>query len=421
VRTLAVAAVAACHGGGEVARDGRVVLDSTADAAIAAPQLASGGTQVLTSGPRLGLQITPADLASDVDVIEIHQEFYGVPWDAFAVGQRPPAAWVAIMDELATSAHATGKPVLLSISMLDGGRSSLAARTVIDGAGQVQSVDHWAATCYDFASAPDAAIYRQAYLAYVGWMLDEFSPHWLNHAIEVNLFFEHCPAATAGLVELANEAYATAKARSPALIAFPSIEIDHLYGYADGSCSDPMHRDACFVANYAQIAPLMRDRFAMSSYPIPLAGMTAATLPADWFTRGAEVRHEIPLIAETGANSTSLVVDVPGTGCHTVFTQTQTDAAAYLARVLGDAQAARLEVVNWWSDRDLVVAPLMTACPCTFDATWCAVLDAFRGSDPDTQVQGELALKVFGTMGLRDYSGSPKPLYAQWQAARAGH
>jgi hypothetical protein len=33
---------------------------------------------------------------------------------------------------------------------------------------------------------------------------------------------------------------------------------------------------------------------------------------------------------------------------------------------------------------------------------------------------GELILKVFGTMGLRHYDGSPKPMhYAHWVEARA--
>ena len=82
---------------------------AAADAAIPRPQLASGGVQLLISGADLGLQITPADLAADSDVIEIHQEFYGVPWAAFLNDTAPPAAWVAKMDQIAGAAHATGK------------------------------------------------------------------------------------------------------------------------------------------------------------------------------------------------------------------------------------------------------------------------------------------------------------------------
>jgi hypothetical protein len=92
--------------------------------------------------------------------------------------------------------------------------------------------------------------------------------------------------------------------------------------------------------------------------------------------------------------------------------------------VLDAAQTGGIELVNWWSDRDLVVDALMTDCPCTFDSTWCAVLDIFRGpatdAGPDTQAQGELGLKAFGVMGLRAYDGTVKPdVYARWTAARA--
>jgi hypothetical protein len=39
---------------------------------------------------------------------------------------------------------------------------------------------------------------------------------------------------------------------------------------------------------------------------------------------------------------------------------------------------------------------------------------------PDTQVQGEVALKAFGTMGLRGYDGTLKAeVYSRWMAARS--
>jgi hypothetical protein len=103
---------------------------------------------------------------------------------------------------------------------------------------------------------------------------------------------------------------------------------------------------------------------------------------------------------------------------------TETDEAAYLDRLLTLSQAAHIDLVDWWDDRDLVVAQLMTDCPCTFDGTWCTVLDVFRGpatdGGVDTQFYGELLLKAFGTMGLRAYDGTPKPsVMARWLTARA--
>jgi hypothetical protein len=66
----------------------------------------------------------------------------------------------------------------------------------------------------------------------------------------------------------------------------------------------------------------------------------------------------------------------------------------------------------------------MTDCPCTFDTTWCEVLTAFSGSPvdsgTDTYFLGQIELKGFGTMGVRDYKGNPKPTtFPIWQAALA--
>jgi hypothetical protein len=327
------------------------------------------------------------------------------------------------MDGIAQSAKATGKPVFLSVTMLNGSRDHLAARAVVQN-GQLEQQDDWSASCYDFATAPDAAQKRAAYLAYVAWMIDEFSPKWLNLAVEVNLFFEKCPAAVAGLIGVANAAYDAAKAKRPDLVVFPSIQIDHLYGYSTDSCPDPTKRSSCFDSAYAQIAPLKRDRFAMSTYPMISAIGAPSSLPADWFTRGSSRGAERPLVAETGYDSTPLTVHPRGAACDTLFTNTEADEATYLGKVLDQAQSSGMDLVNWWSDRDLVTAQLMTDCPCSFDATWCAVLDIFRGpatdSGPDTQLLGELGLKAFGTMGLRGYDGTAKagPM-ALWQAARA--
>jgi hypothetical protein len=117
------------------------------------------------------------------------------------------------------------------------------------------------------------------------------------------------------------------------------------------------------------------------------------------------------------------VVRTKSNACQTYFSFDEASSSAYLGRVLSDAASAPLELVTWWSDRDLLVEPLMTDCPCSFDTTWCSVLDIFRGPASsgaiDTQAFGELLLKVFGTMGLRRYDGTAKTThYAQWQSAR---
>jgi hypothetical protein len=387
-------------------------------------RLATTGAQLVVKGSALGLQLTPANAADDSDVMSVHQEFYGVPWDAFEAETPPPPEWVAVMDRLASSSRAAKKPVFLSVSLLNGQRQYLAAKTKIEN-GDVKTTDNWSASCYDFRAAPDSASKEAAYLRYVTYMVNKFAPAYLNVAIEVNLFFEKCPAATAGLIEVVNRVYDAVKKQAPNTLVFPSFQIDHLYGYSKDSCADASRRAACFDAAYAVIAPLRRDRFAMSSYPYMDEIGKVGNVPADWFTRGASRASETALIAETGWLSTDLVVRAKDGTCPKIFAFDEKESAAYLARVLGDADSAGLDLVTWWSDRDLVVGELMTNCPCKFDATWCAVLDIFRGpaspgNPTDTQLLGELLLKAFGTMGLRNYDGTPKPGHlALWNAALA--
>ncbi len=399
-----------CNGAVPRTPDAGLIPDAGVDAGPGRSfLLASSGVQFLVDGG-LGLLITPANLSEDADVIEVHQEFYGLPWDAFLNGTDPPQEWTSAMTAIAQSVAATGKNTFLSITMLNGGRNSLAARTTIVN-GTVQSTDHWAAQCYDFASAPDGAAMKQAYLAYVGWMIDLFAPTYLNIAIEVNLFFDQCPASAAGVVDVSNSAYALAKTKNPALVVFPSIQIDHLYGYDSSTCPDAGQRAACFQNLYAQIAPLKRDRFAMSTYPMLGVASAPSDIPNDWFARGAAVAGERPLIAETGWNSSSLVAQLDDGSCYTAFTEVEANEESYLDFVLSSAAADDLDLVNWWSDRDLVVTQLMTACPCTFDQVWCEVLDIARGPATDgggePQFYGEVELKAFGTMGLRDYLWNP--------------
>ena len=92
---------------------------------------------------------------------------------------------------------------------------------------------------------------------------------------------------------------------------------------------------------------------------------------------------------------------------------------AYLQRVLSDAQTYDFELVDWWSDRDLLPEPLMTGCPCSYATDWCTIESAFQKSFSPPQ-KGDLVFKGFGSMGLRSYDGSPKALpLSAWQAVQS--
>jgi len=386
-------------------------------------RLATTGAQLLVEGPALGFQITPANVHEDADVVAYHHEYYGIPWEAFEQGSAPPAEWTAVMERLAKAARDAGKPVFLSVNMLNGKRESLAAKTFIEN-GAVKSQEDWAKPCFDFGSDPDAEAKRQAYLRYVAFMVKAFQPVYLNLAIEVNLYFQRCPAGVPGLVSLINAAYDAVKGSAPKTLVFPSFQLENLYGYAEDSCASGAQRDACFEAAYAQLAGIKRDRFAVSTYPMGAGFTRPAELPLDWFTRAASRGGERALVAETGWISTGLTVRTREGACMPWFAFTERDSADYLARLLEAGDRDDLDLITWWSDRDLLVTEAMRDCPCAFDATWCTVMDIFRGPPsligPDTQAFGELLLKAFGTMGLRQYDGTWKAQHkALWQAAQA--
>jgi hypothetical protein len=420
-RVWCLATVLAACGGGDGVPDGNLDGAGAADAApdagpTRAYWLASTGLQLRLDD---GLQLGQADLATDVDVTAVHQDFYGVPWDAFLADAEPPAAWVADIDAIAADAAAIGKPVFLSLSPTYGGdRHKLAATIVVDGAGY-RTDENWKPACYDLRTEPDGAALRQAFARYTAWMVEKLEPRWVNVGIELNLF-QSCGAGWEGMVDLERDAYAAAKAAAPEAVVFASIQIDHLYGRSDGSCAPPATPDECYEDHYAGLARLERDRFAISSYPY-LIFDTPAAIPADWFTRAADRGDERLAIAETGWLATDAVGDLDGT-CVTAIANTPEEQAAYFDRLIDEATAGDVDLVTWWSNRDVIVAAAMTDCPCEFDAGWCELIALFRsigGKDPTAQFYGEMLLKIFGTMGIRDYTGAPRqPIYDRWTAAR---
>lgn len=179
----------------------------------------------------------------------------------------------------------------------------------------------------------------------------------------------------------------------------------------------------CYEDRYAKLARLKRDRFAVSAYP-HMVSQTArvAQVPGDYFTRAAERGGERALIAETGWNATPTNA-LMGMDCKQAFAADPYEQTEYLELLLKLAQERNLEVVTWWSNRDLLVERAMTECPCRFDAQWCGAIDVFRkafGNDPVSQYNGELIFKVWGTMGIRDYTGRPRePIFSRWNEVRA--
>ena len=389
--------------------------DAAPDAPTRTYRLASAAVQL---DPAAGPVFTDPDLAGDVDVVNVHQDFFGVPWTDFAADRPPPPAWAARMTGLAQDSHATGKDIFLALAPLDGDRSHLAPDAVASASG-FDLVHAWKPACYNLATEADGDALRTAYSRYVDYMVHLFQPRWTNVAVEVSLFHVTCAAAWDGMVALERDAYAAAKRAAPGP-AFPSIQIDALYGRA--GCSPPRTAAQCYEIDYAAIAGLSRDRFAISTYPYNFAGFPRPEdVPPDYLSRAAARAGEPLVIAETGWLATDVIVTDQNLQCLTAVTSSPAAQAAYFDRVLTDAIAHDVELVTWISNRDFLAAPVMTDCPCTFSQPWCDLVRTVRGQGtPTAQRDAEVGLKIFGTMGIRDHDGAPRqPIFDHWTQARS--
>jgi len=366
------------------------------------------------------------DLAADVDVVSVHQDFLGIPWDAFADGTPPPAAWVARIDELRAWTAIWQRPVYLSLALVAGdGRAFLAPRArgvpgglALDG--------EWSGRCFNFRTHPDGERWRRAYLAYVRYMVQRFDPAYLTQGIEVNLFRRSCdgadPEAWDALVDLLNDAYAAAKEVKPWLPVFPSVELSSLSEVGDGGACFDAAPGPCLDANLARLAGLERDRFAMSFYPhLVEAGGVDLDYAAFFDAVLDRVSGERGVFAETGYDSAPLTVDVgwpEPSQCFEVLASSPARQRAYFDAVVDVARRRRMDLVTWWSNRDVLPTEAAATCPCADPHGFCDLLDLLRGTTAEPFI-GELLFKAFASMGVRDYDGEPKALLQRWQEVRA--
>ena len=122
-------------------------------------------------------------------------------------------------------------------------------------------------------------------------------------------------------------------------------------------------------------------------------------------------------------------------GCVTLLRSDPNRAGAWLQYLAGLGAVAGAfggggggwELLTWWSDADWLPASVQTECykdVCSFPhgtAPYCQILTEFRelykarAGEP-AEWQGEMALKTFGTMGLREFDLTPRAeLFEVWR------
>lgn len=362
------------------------------------------------------------DDLSDKDILSIHvDDFWGVPWLEFRDNTPLPPAWVAKWANFANMTRATGKPLYLALSPL-GNRRTLAPRVKADGTTEANWAPADGNGCYAFSTDVDAASYQQAYLNYVSYVINLVQPTYVSPAIEINIPFSQCAADKAAWVAWYNDVHNALKASYPSLVMFPTFQMEHMYGIADAqSACVGITTASCFDLRLTEALTIPGDRIAFSTYPIGWKYRSdyQFTYPTDTYTRVTNATGRKIWIAETGWAAVKILQSYQHTNTtcgadlfpDTIANDTEQDD--YLAWLLTEAQNQKMETVIWWLNRDYLDGDVATTCPCTpANSDTCQLAEAFYTAGGAT---GELLLRLFGNMALRNYDGSGRPSLLTWQ------
>ncbi len=368
----------------------------------------------------------------DKDLLSVHiDDFWGVPWTEFATGPNPtlPAAWVTKWNSFAANSRATGKTLYLALSPL-GDRKTLAPSVAANG----DPVAHWAPTvgngCYSFATDPDAAAHKTAYIRYATYAINLVQPKYMSPAAEINIQFSSCSAADkAAWIAWYTDVHNAIKAAFPNLIVFPTFQLGYMYGISDpaAACSGGVSLTNCFSQRLTEALSIPGDRIAFSSYPIEwkFHPEFSFSYPTDTFSivKGATQRKI--WIAETGWAAVRMRQTyshggsgVCGADIYTTAMANDTEHANYLNWLLGEAQTHGFEAVIWWLNRDYLDGAVADGCPCSGSSDTCSLANTFYTAGG---AFGEAVLRMFGNMALRHYDGTPRVGQSTWHdyAARA--
>lgn len=361
----------------------------------------------------------------DKDLLSLHaDDFWGVPWDQCnALGCTPPATWAAKWTTFTNSAKATGKTLYLALSPL-GGRMTLARK--LDAGGN--TVDNWAPVdangCYMFASDGNAATYKAAYISYVKYLINLVGPRYLSPAVEMNIPFSKCPLQKSAWIAWYTDVHNAIKATYPSLTVFATFQMEHMYGISDpqAACLAGMKLDACFEQRLAEVMTIPGDRIAFSTYPLAwkYSPEYSFNYPTDTYVRVKSATTRKIWIAETGWAAVQVLQSYPhgnvgscGADLMPATIANNTEQASYVRWLLDEAQTQHFETVIWWLNRDYLDGAVAATCPCdqaTSDT--CKLADTFYTAGGTT---GEILLRVFGNMALRNYDGSARPARTAWR------
>jgi hypothetical protein len=211
---------------------------------------------------------------------------------------------------------------------------------------------------------------RQAFIAYVMYVVTNYAPDYLAIGVEINMLYERSPQQFEAFVTLYREAYAVAKTARPQMLVFPTFQLEDLEGTLDTAHSP--HWEVLDPFRGAM------DALAVSTYPyVNDAVQSARDVRADYFSQLATHFEGPVIIAETAWPSAPVEGET--------ILGTEADQRAYLERLLADAERHGIAAVVWLA---------------ALDPAWA-------------QGGPQLGLR---DLGLRRSDGGNKAAWAVWEA-----
>ena len=180
---------------------------------------------------------------------------------------------------------------------------------------------------------------RSALLRYVQYVLVNYQPAYLAIGVDVNAYQRRYPSDYPSFVSVYEEAYVQVKQAAPETQVFPTFQLEAMRGLLP--VDDPGEPQWGLLDDFAA----RMDLLAFSSYP-GVAFDAPEDIPSDYYT-GLDERTDKPVaITETGYPS-----DAPDEGDGDE-PPTETEQAAFLRRLLRDADRIDMGLVVWFAGQD---------------------------------------------------------------------
>jgi hypothetical protein len=355
------------------------------------------------------VHFTKQHLGEDDNLVALHMDWFGIPWDAFANGTPLPPAYLAEIDRIDQLRRRLALPVYLAVTPIGGTRDRLASEA--SGSGDLLLWnDNFGARCEDIALRRDLPDLRRAFHAYIDYLAGRFEPRFLALSIEVNLYQQICPRAWPSMRDFLNEELDVQKRERPGLPIFHTFQLDAIWE-ADGTASRCFgFRRECLSDNMEVLRELKTDLIALSIYPVGPFVNNGRTLPDDYISAIADLSGLPLAVAETGYLSQTLSAPV-GEACVPGLASSPDDQVWWMDRLLADAERLRMPFVVWWADEAPLPFSALAPCHCTERNVFCDFLTRIGDA--------ALGLRFFSLMALRDYDGEPTPALERWRSAVA--